>query len=411
MIKAKLFYILFLMIFGKIKSAKGLSVCSRLSSCPCYYRNKTLKFVCKSNIRRGSFVFTKSTALLLPIVENIIIEGNLESFPLKLCNYVNIKFVKMSNNKLKDLAEFVSGSQCSLVNLQAIDFSHNKLSRINQDAFKSFTNLTQLNLAYNKIEEIDSNAFKYLPMLKHVNLARNNLNTIPKYLFQKHLSNLISINLSNNFLTEMELWPFYLPNIRTIDFKYNLIKNFTNKFEWNFLHEANELMMRRNFDLSFNKIEIFDDETIQQYGVCSDENFIKFFENYLSLFSLNNNSIICDCNRQQRLISLLKRKKTVAWDLKCSSPEKYVNKFLNQIEDNLNFSENSNNKRECDQDIISSTITINDRSQRLNKKADRIIMIIKISVGATIVVIVVAFIIKSVYFVKKLELFIKLINF
>ena len=145
----------------------------------------------------------------------------------------------------------------------------------------------------------------FLKNLKHgnirdLNLANNQISYIPIDLFEKNsFYYLKKLNLENNLLVELELWPFYL-NHANINLQYNKIINFTNNFNLNIsqILQTKPCFQNNFVDLRKNEIKNFTDSTLQQY-------YLKDFKTELTCFKrllLENNQIICDCDRQMNLI-------------------------------------------------------------------------------------------------------------
>ena len=199
--------------------------------------------------------------------------------------------------------------------LQKLDISDNRISNVD-GLFYNLHLLRILNIANNNLQSINSDTFRDLENLEELYMENNQITEIPKHLFKLNLLSLRMINLSNNQLTEMEMWPLYLSNIKYIDLKYNLISNFTNKFKW-YLEEEPSLKPldpSAVIDLQYNKIYSFDDRNVQQYSICSILNFEKFMKSYLHVFRIDNNPIKCNCSFSKRLIldtSFLVRKKVL----------------------------------------------------------------------------------------------------
>ena len=194
---------------------------------------------------------------------------------------------------------------CQYPNLTTLDLSKNQITTLNKTNLFCLKNLVNLKLSNNAISIISSDAFDNLTYLTTLYLQNNKISEIPKGLFNGGLINLKYIYLSYNLLTTMELWPTYLSNIVIIDLKYNLIQKFTNTFGW-FLATSSylpALQSTTTVDLQFNNISSLDDKSIQQYGVCSYNEYTTFINNYFSVFYLINNPIICNCSISQRLVT------------------------------------------------------------------------------------------------------------
>ena len=311
--------------------------------CECNLFSQTLLINC--TIESKSIELPLMPQVLM-LVQNIRIIGRLEEFPRGFDQYEQLTKLDLSGNNIKSISNLnltkllilnLSNNKISIIKndtfsclskLAVLDLSFNQIKKIKHDSFKNVQNLIDLNLSNNIIEKLSRGAFNNLKKLLHLDLHNNKITKIPKFLFHSDLLMLEYINLSHNLLTEMELyWPVHIPSgLVTIDIKHNFIKNFTNYFGLLFSNSSTLPNQPGIFqiDLGYNHIEVFDDRTIQQYGVCSSNDMSKFM-NFFQVLSLNNNPIICNCERQQRLIAdvlkLVKedRNRNV-WDLTCSQP-------------------------------------------------------------------------------------------
>jgi hypothetical protein len=140
--------------------------------------------------------------------------------------------------------------------------------------------------------------------LEYVNLAFNNIHEIPNNLFHPNLIFLKNIELSNNFLTEIELWPLFLSNINLVDFDNNAIEVFTNKLSIDVSKlKLSSLSSNARIYLRKNKIIHFDDRAVQQYGICSSKEFDDFYEKYFKPFNLSDNPISCVCKNLTSIVN------------------------------------------------------------------------------------------------------------
>ena len=123
------------------------------SQCVCKHYDKfKLRIDCfKVNETNDFYVIP-----VLHQVTNVIIEGNLESFPLNLCeDYENqIKVFIFKNTLLNKLT-----SLACLTQLVHLDISNNAISVIQHNFITTLHQLRLLNLSNNLIEKIDTYAF------------------------------------------------------------------------------------------------------------------------------------------------------------------------------------------------------------------------------------------------------------
>ena len=247
-----------------------------------------------------------------PDFENFTIESlNLSNNKIKkILEYEylrEIKSLNVSNNEIEEIGNvfystsyywYRSNSLC----LESLDLSYNKIIQLKKSDFVGLVSLKYLNLKNNTIRSIHSDTFKNLERLEDIHLSFNKLHEIPKDLFHEKLSLLKQVDLSNNFLTEIELWPLFLSNISVVNFDNNSIEMFTNKFLIDISSSKQKLPNLSKIYLRNNKIEHFDDRSVQQYGICNKKEYNIFYENYLKAFNLSGNPIQCFCNN---LISIV----------------------------------------------------------------------------------------------------------
>lgn len=273
-----------------------------------------------SNIHKDAFAGLKN------LVHLNIYGNNLTSIAENIfTDLENLEGLFLHSNSITDLAEDLFKD---LKKLKTLSIHTNKIKSLKNSTFRGLYKLESLASAMNEIEEIDSGTFadlislkflylqknqikllrsnflfKNLVRLEKIYLEKNNISVIPRGLFDEHLINLSFIKLSYNLLSEIELWPLLLPNIEKIDISFNNISKFTNKFNWLFLNSSSISRINKTIDLSNNFIDAFDDQVIQQYGVCNSKQYELFIGSYLNGFLLANNPIDCDCNTSMRLIS------------------------------------------------------------------------------------------------------------
>jgi Leucine-rich repeat (LRR) protein len=240
-------------------------------------------------------------------------------------NLFDIEEIYLDHNQIESLEkDFFNETNY----LQILDISDNLINTVN-GLFDNLDLLKSLNLKNNRLKSISKDTFKKLINLEELNLANNQISKISKDLFHTHLRSLREINLSNNKLIEIEMWPLYLSNIQYINMNNNSIQKFSNNFEWYYEKEASNLKPLNSsavIDLQYNYIKYFDDRIIQQYGICSTSSYENFIINYLHVFRIDNNPIQCNCSNSQRLIldtielvkkKLLKRTEQI-FKAKCS---------------------------------------------------------------------------------------------
>jgi Leucine-rich repeat (LRR) protein len=196
--------------------------------------------------------------------------------------FINFNFIKKLSKHL-----FANG----LYSLQDLYLKNNGLTLIEDYSLASLFNLKILYLDSNSIQDLSGNSFNNLTSLELLSLSYNSIKGIFSIRSSlKHLVNLKSIVLSNNFIEYIRDDDFTVsPNIQSIDLNSNLIKsiqenslnflstlksfkisnNHLSKFEMKSLNWKNVL----ETDLSFNTLDFegFNDTS----GFSQNLNFLK----------------------------------------------------------------------------------------------------------------------------------------
>jgi hypothetical protein len=166
----------------------------------------------------------------------------------------------------------------------------------------------------NNISLIDKNAFDNMVNLERLNLEDNQIDQILPVLFF-NLKNLKYIHLSKNLIKSIELWPIYIFRLMYLDLSYNQIKNFSNNFGWSIqqsyylpgmfvkTHPSIMFLESTKINLQFNEISSLDDESIEQYGIQSYDDYYLFITKHFWVFDLSNNPITCNCQKSRRLLA------------------------------------------------------------------------------------------------------------
>jgi Leucine-rich repeat (LRR) protein len=247
-------------------------------------------------------------------------------------NLTNFKFLALDHNRINQIS---SDTFDNLSNLSFLGLSSNQMSEIDENLFKNLVNLQILSLSYNRISTLNDYLFKNLINLEELYLNNNKISRIPKSVFNK-LKNLQSLSLSGNQIKAMELWPTLLPSIKFINLTYNQIERFSNEHHWFLNNSANLGGLSAKIDLQFNNICSLDDNTVEQYGVCSHSEYTLFLHKYFRMFDINNNPIICNCENSKYLISFVRGyselKKSALLDSKCMLPKVYTGKSLTNFD-------------------------------------------------------------------------------
>ena len=196
-------------------------------------------------------------------------------------------------------------SICRLTTLTELLLDNNRLTRLPDDCLTNLSNLSWFAASNNAIETLQNGVFDGLTNLRYLDLGRNRISSIglPVFATSSNLSNLFTINLSENALTSLDTW-FYDRGIIgkfkrkvRIDLSHNEISKFTNKMGHKLLaqHKLCSLpFLHRYVDLRYNKIQHIGDIFNGWQPNCKE---IDLRNVRMSLFIINTlrNNIICDC--------------------------------------------------------------------------------------------------------------------
>jgi len=199
----------------------------------------------------------------------------------------------------------VPRSICRLTTLTELLLDNNRLTRLPDDCLTNLSNLSWFAASNNAIETLQNGVFDGLTNLRYLDLGRNRISSIglPVFATSSNLSNLFTINLSENALTSLDTW-FYDRGIIgkfkrkvRIDLSHNEISKFTNKMGHKLLaqHKLCSLpFLHRYVDLRYNKIQHIGDIFNGWQPNCKE---IDLRNVRMSLFIINTlrNNIICDC--------------------------------------------------------------------------------------------------------------------
>jgi len=248
-------------------------------------------------------------------------------------NLKSLESLVLSYNHIKSLPSNVFKG---LSNLQQLDITYNNITQIDDNYFNGLFKIKSLYLSNNQISKLSNNSFNSLNSLQNLFISNNQINQSLNSLFI-NLTNLLELDLSSNQMTTMELWPTYLTNLSVLLLRFNKIEKFTNELGWSIQNSEN-LPQLQDFivDLEFNNIAEFSDETIEQYGINTFNDFSLFINKYFKVFNIDNNPINCDCRNSVKLtgnsIALINTNSTLnqsqLYSSKCKFPEKYAGKSV-----------------------------------------------------------------------------------
>lgn len=188
--------------------------------------------------------------------------------------------------------------------LRILDLSSNLITNnLTVNTLNCLIKLEFLNLSRNSIVNIDQNAFVLLGNLQVLDLSHNNLAFLPATLFSGFkLKNLKYLFLNNNFLTDIDVWFFYLNSIIKIDLSYNSINQFTNRIGYTPASQtSNQLANATLVDLRYNDLTRFDDSILSSYSICKASDLAYFFY-LMSPVLLDQNPFNCSCSSYNMLM-------------------------------------------------------------------------------------------------------------
>ena len=129
-----------------------------------------------------------------------------------------------------DIDSFSRPEDCfnSLIHVQNVALDFNSLKSLSTDLFKPLSSeLVSLSLSFNKITQIDSGTFNELDSLQSLDLSYNHIRKLETLSFA-NLRNIRSINLEGNDIEIMDVETFYyLPKMERLKLSFNRIKVFS----------------------------------------------------------------------------------------------------------------------------------------------------------------------------------------
>ncbi|KAK9882143.1 hypothetical protein WA026_019662 [Henosepilachna vigintioctopunctata] len=127
-----------------------------------------------------------------------------------------------------------------------LDLTHNQIRETK--FLEAIAVVDELNLSYNKMIQFKTDNFKEI-YVNTLNLSHNSINSLNNFT-NKHLR---ILDVSHNYLAELENIPLHLKNLEYIDLSYNKIRKISNKF----LSESSSL----NFlNVAYNELIILDSQ-------------------------------------------------------------------------------------------------------------------------------------------------------
>lgn len=168
------------------------------------------------------------------------------------------------------------------------------IKEMNHRVFKNFQQMTSIDLSFNDIEKIEDKIFSENSKLEQIQLEGNRIQTIKKNLFHGEFPELVDINLSENYIKEIEAGAFdKIPQLQTLDLSSNCLTT------------VDAFLFKRNWKLKevyFNENEILKIDSDAFAGKCTLdilnlsanklEKFPLMDMDRIDTFNLNDNNII-----------------------------------------------------------------------------------------------------------------------
>jgi len=232
-----------------------------------------------------------------PDVDRDQLSDQLDSLLSNNITYYRLWSLSITNTTLTD----VPRSVCQLTSLRQLYLSRNQLTRLRDNCFTHLQHLTHLSANGNKIQKLQDGLFDGLLKLDTLNFWDNRISEIGLHVFsnQSDMINLRHVDLSHNYLTNVEPWPLVRGKLGTaeskveIRFHGNRISTFTNEMGWRINCSAQPGYVY--VDLSYNNIRHISD-MLRGWNVPSFFCIFRFFQGYTSVdFEFAARTFACDC--------------------------------------------------------------------------------------------------------------------
>jgi len=225
-------------------------------------------------------------------------QNNVGSLGDALLNYLDIETLKLANNSLEKLPEFlirihtdhpiplrvidmelnkflqIKKFSNGINGIQSLKFDSNNISTIDYDAFIYLTSLKKLSLSNNSLNCLTTNNFINLFSLEHLNLSLNKITYIEARTFE-NLNKLITLDISQNLLISLDADVFYgLKSLKNLHVKgfvfsvnnqsFNHLSNINSIFFDQSIIEENECLLIESLKRFIIKESFFCRDEIRQ---------------------------------------------------------------------------------------------------------------------------------------------------
>uniref|UniRef100_A0A8C6TBI8 Leucine-rich repeat-containing protein 23 n=1 Tax=Neogobius melanostomus TaxID=47308 RepID=A0A8C6TBI8_9GOBI len=214
-------------------------------------------------------------------------------------NFIHIRFLDLSNNRLSDLSPLAS-----LTQLLWIKVDSNVMQSLRGQPFAQLTYLQWLNVAVNLLKDMEGLAGP--SSLETLNLIGNSIDKI-SCLEHNRFANLATVELRGNHLETTE--GFHLPNLRRLYLAHNAIKRLEGLEK---LERLQTLHLRENQIETLNGLN-FNMKSLQYLNVrlgnkVADENDIqslRFVSKSLQILVLSENPVVETSDYRINIVMLL----------------------------------------------------------------------------------------------------------
>lgn len=253
--------------------------------------------------------------------------GSIEA-ALSLNTTAMLRSLTIINSKMTRIPEQI----CGLSELKDLNLNGNQLTELPDDCVRRLSQLIGFSADENRICRLQDGLFQGMEKLERLSISRNRIESIGLKLFSNvsDLPRLKYIDLSSNYLTVLEPWPFVRGQVLSgtdVKLQRNAISQFTNAIGWRFVCGMKTFGLQ--LDLGRNNISRLSDLT-DAYNLSKLINLLCLFgpkAHSPMKIELDRNPIFCDCHLL-KFTSVTNRFQFSNFldDVHCSKPIELANK-------------------------------------------------------------------------------------
>ena len=158
----------------------------------------------------GNDVVTTNHTFKLPFVSVRIMKANVNSINI-LNGFSYLMYIDLSMNKLIEVCGFLSGN----ISITSLDLGYNSIQLLQRHCYFNISRMTFLLLNHNNLEMIHPEAFVLLTNLQVLNISTNYLQNIDIQF--TYLNNLDTLSIKNNPLTEITSAVFHFSKLQYLE--------------------------------------------------------------------------------------------------------------------------------------------------------------------------------------------------